>query len=315
MAGALKQEFIEAVRLLPDGIQEFLDAPLPEPPTISTPADVDAGIIASGVLSKYLLDVFAPFAGLTPVELLTRIGQHNSVLESAMLAGLEYIEGADPGESNLTIVEPQDGISYTPGEMRFTATVQNGMCVFMTLNLGGNDTKMIDKNGTWTQYINMSVGDYTATFTATFEDNTTQSANANFTIAEYDPENPPDPPPDEPPSPPGGKDDQALERAREIVKKTYTELIKIMSAAMNATDFAGFLLYAQIASVETAFKNAVNSFLQICPDTSFTIPLKAEILALWPPRINIDPNPASTMNRYSEIMNRVNTLFVGLRNG
>jgi hypothetical protein len=229
MAGALKQTFIEAVRLTPDGIVDFLATPLPAAPTISTPADADAAILASGILSKYLLDLFATFEGLTPIELLLRIGQHNSVLESAMLAGLEYIEGADSAENDITVLEPQDGVSYTPGEMRFIAKVANGFCIGMTLTLGADPIKMVSTDDVFTQFVNMEVGDYTATFDASFEDTTTQTASVHFTVAEYDPENPPEPPPETPPLPPGGQDRAALDKAISNFEAAYKRMGDLIS--------------------------------------------------------------------------------------
>lgn len=207
MAGALKQEFIEAVRLTPEGIAAFLGTPIPDPPTYTPPTDTDSAILVSGILSGYLLDFFAPFAGLTPVELLLRIGQHNTVLESAMLAGLEYIEGADSAESVIEIREPNNGASYAPGEMRFSAISKNALCVGMTLTLNdGDPIKMIATEDAWQQHVFVNPLEYTATVNANFEDGSTASASVSFTVTA-------EPPGQEPPQPPGGTDADAITRA------------------------------------------------------------------------------------------------------
>jgi hypothetical protein len=304
---SVKRDFIEAVRLTPDGIQDFLETPIPAAPTISTPADVDAAIIASGVLSKFLLDLFAPFEGLTPIELLLRIGQHNNVLESAMLAGLEYIEGADPDSNVITILEPEDGLSYTPGEMRFSASVANGFCLGMMLVINdGDPMKMIEKDGTWQQYVNMEIGEQSATCTASFEDLSEQSASVSFTIAEYTPDPPPPEPPIPPeqqPKPPGGTDNAALIRAKAIVLLTYGDVIK---NARNTLTFG-------LDDVQ-AFFAAITTFLSLCPDTQFIIfakdriqthgdALTAAIMAL---------NGDAIITESSAIMTEINTIYAVL---
>jgi hypothetical protein len=306
VAGALKQEFIEAVRLTPDGIVDFLATPLPAAPTISTPADADAAILASGILSKYLLDLFATFEGLTPIELLLRIGQHNSVLESAMLAGLEYIEGADSAENDITVLEPQDGVSYTPGEMRFIAKVSNGFCIGMTLTLGADPIKMVSQDDIFTQFVNMEVGDYTATFDASFEDTTTQTASVNFSVEEYDPENPPEPPlpPEEQPKPPGGTNITSFTRARDHVKSAYTKVIAYTDSE-NQTMLTEYI---------NQFVAAVTDFARIMQQSPLTLQYAADRAAeLIDLVIALPTNGDDLKNKSSVIMNKINTIFTELQ--
>lgn len=216
MAEGSKQQLIEAFRLLPDGIQEFLDTPFPEVQTISTPADVDAGIIASGVLSKVLLDWLAPFAGLTPIELLTRIGQHNSVLEIAMLAGIEYMGGGDdptPEDFAIEILSPQSGITYYAGELRLRAQGINGTLTFCECELPIHGVFELEAigDGVFEGYLALhEPGEYTATFTGSGEGEV-EAAPASVTFSIVDEESPP---PGEPePEPPGGTDDEASQVA------------------------------------------------------------------------------------------------------
>lgn len=188
MAAELKTQFIEAVRLTPDGIQDFLTTALPTAPTISTPSDVDSAIIANGVLAKFILDACAPFGGLTPVELLLRIGQHNNVLETAMLAGLEYLGEAAGGDAavDFTIVEPEAGGAYLPGSLRLTAQVDNGSILQIAVEVGTEEPVSLasDDGVSFYGFVRLEeVGEYTATFTALFEDESTQSASVTFTMS------------------------------------------------------------------------------------------------------------------------------------
>lgn len=87
-----KEDFLAAINeALPEGISGLLDKEIPEAPSV-TVTDVDSAIIATGHLSKYFLDLFNTFKGLTPVELLLRIGQKNATLQAGVLIATEYIK-------------------------------------------------------------------------------------------------------------------------------------------------------------------------------------------------------------------------------
>jgi hypothetical protein len=245
MSGELKQQFIEAIRLTPDGIAGFLTTEIPEPPTISTPSDVDSAIIANGLAAKYICDLIAPFAGLTPIELLLRIGQHNSVLESAMLAGLEYLEGANAAQG-FTVLAPQDGGVYLPGEMRIRCEVTNGTCEAITCAIGeGESFDLIERDGIWQQYVNVEEGELSASFTAYFTDADPAAQIVNFTISvELEPE--PGQPPipiEAQPDPPGGTDPDAQDKAHGQV---VTALRKLADAALKLDIPGYFSMYLNV---------------------------------------------------------------------
>lgn len=86
----VKQQFINALNTTPEGIDDFLETPIPVVASISNPTDVDGAIVAQGQLAYNINEILRAFGGLTIVELLLRIGQHNSVLQGALLAALEY---------------------------------------------------------------------------------------------------------------------------------------------------------------------------------------------------------------------------------
>lgn len=226
MAEGSKQQLIEAFRLMPEGIQEFLETPIPEPPTIGTPGDVDSAIVASGIASKYICDLFQPFAGLTPIELLTRIGQHNSVLEIGMLAGLEYFkgdgEGPDSDDFGLEILEPKDGATYLPGELRIRAKGINGDLVYCAAEITDHAPVSMDNigDGIFEGYLTLEDEQgYTVTVTGVSSDDQQVSDSASFTVTAD---------PAEEPEPPGGTDDAASQAARG----------KLVSALQKLADYA-----------------------------------------------------------------------------
>ena len=106
MADALtKLQFIQAWDTeLPSGVLDHADTPLPTAPTVSTPTTVDEAIIAQGVLSKYLLDVFAAYDGFTLVDLILHIGQRNAVNKAMLLASIQARDKG--GKHDIAIDEP-----------------------------------------------------------------------------------------------------------------------------------------------------------------------------------------------------------------
>jgi hypothetical protein len=119
----LKTDFLSELNAdLPDGVGGLLDKAIPAAPSVATPTDVDSAIIAQGVLAKYLLDLFDTFRGLTPIELLLRIGQKNATLQAALLAGLEYVEKTS---FEYEILSPSTSGTYYPeDENQFSAELE-----------------------------------------------------------------------------------------------------------------------------------------------------------------------------------------------
>lgn len=90
----LKTDLLAALSELPEGIQTKLYTQFPAVPGISWPTTVDEAIIAQGQLACNLNQVLQAFAGVTPVDLLLHIGQHNPVAKALLLAVLEYVDPA-----------------------------------------------------------------------------------------------------------------------------------------------------------------------------------------------------------------------------
>lgn len=237
---SLKADYITDLRAVPDGLQAFLTTAIPLAPMVATPTTVDSAIIVQGVLAAFLLDVFRPFGGLTPVELLLRIGQHNSVGESLLLTVLEYLEDAN-AQQDFKVVFPEAGQSYAAGVFVITCQVTNGTAKRLTAfyetdGAEKNQDLVGDSKGYFQGAITMMTpGEYTVVVTADFaQKNTTATQpvtkTMTFTVAASDT------PSDEPPQPPGGQDLQAVEK---IIGHLAENLKQVTAAvAGNMTDAA-----------------------------------------------------------------------------
>lgn len=103
------QQLKDGFAVLPDSITELLDKTLPEPPTISIPTTVDDAIIAQGVLSKYLLDVFKELTGFSIAAAMMHIGQLNTVNQVVALASLQV----QPNWVEIEVILPSDAVFYS----------------------------------------------------------------------------------------------------------------------------------------------------------------------------------------------------------
>lgn len=232
----VKADFIATIRKTPEGISDFLTTPIPAAPSMSTPADVDAAIIANGIAAKFMLDLFAPYAGLTPIELLLRIGQHNNVLEAGLLAGLEYRTGAtgDTAQHGFEVVEPAEGQAYTPGNLRVQVQPRNGDVQQVAVETTGAAPVALDReaDGSFWGFLRLEeVGDYLLTFAALFSDETTQTATVTVTIAEVVA----DPAPGQtPPGNPEGEDFWPVDTAKKAFDKAYKTAARALSSKAEA---------------------------------------------------------------------------------
>jgi hypothetical protein len=176
----VKNDFLAALRNLPAGLLEFLDVAIPAVPSgLSIPTTEEEANIMQGILSFYILQFFTAFAGLTPVPLALRIGQHSNVAEALLLSNLEYMPESDANQE-FEIVEPVEGKEYAPGDIRIivkgkgnlsTVTVTVAVAVeskeFTVELVPDNAGKMFYGYARCEE-----IFDYTFTFVAHFEDNT-----------------------------------------------------------------------------------------------------------------------------------------------
>lgn len=169
----VKDQFLQALDEVPEGISGFTDRAIPTFPVVGWPEDVDAAIIAQGQLAANINILLKTFEGLTPVELLLRLGQRNEVMKAMLLAGLQYL--SEQSLHDFTILEPEEGQSYSAGSISFKAQITSGLddlYLFQvevdeeTFSLGSNE----EDETIWEGEKELSEGEYEATFTASFGD-------------------------------------------------------------------------------------------------------------------------------------------------
>lgn len=193
---SVKSDFIEALRQTPDGINGFLSTPIPTLEATSNPTTTDDAIITQGILAHNLNLIFKTMEGLTPIELLLRIGQHSNVAEVIALSGLEYL-GSEQGQ-DFKILEPTDDGSYAPGDIRIvvkgkgnisTVTVNVTSSQAEELGITPIDVTLIpdETSALFIGYARCEqVSEYTFTATAEFNDKegTTGTVAVTITISD-----------------------------------------------------------------------------------------------------------------------------------
>lgn len=170
----LKEDYLDALQELPNGIKDFLTTPLPIFFVVGWPEDVDAAIIAQGQLAANINMLLKTFEGLTPVELFLRIGQYNTVLRDMLLTGMEYVSKS---LHTFEIEEPQaDQYSETDDiPIRVVITDGEEFIESVSCNISGGvgtydlmqDT---EDPSVFTGEIMLAPDTYIFTFTATFTD-------------------------------------------------------------------------------------------------------------------------------------------------
>jgi hypothetical protein len=174
-----KEAFIEALNALPPGVASFLTTPIPSVEPISSPADVEEALIANGRLSSHINSILMAFGGMTPVELLLRIGQHNNVLQAALLAALEYRSGG------FSIVAPADGETYYGVFMDWEVANVRGAVERVTIRWGADEVDMASATaGTYTAEFPIPLGQHTAEVHVTYQGGTTESQAVTFSVLE-----------------------------------------------------------------------------------------------------------------------------------
>jgi hypothetical protein len=254
---SLKADYIADLRAVPDGIAAFLTTAIPAPPAgLSQPATEEAANIMQGILAFYILQFFAPFAGLYPVELALRIGQHSNPIEAMCLAGLEYLSESQAA-NDFNVTEPVDGQAYAPGDLRVKCRVTNGTAKRMTASYQAGaeagSVELTENNGVFEQYLPVRVvteGEdptplpYTLTVVGNFAqknspDTTAITKTLTISISADMPEE------GDLPLPPGGKDITALDN---ITAELADNLKKLASAVASKLPEDATALFEAIQS-------------------------------------------------------------------
>jgi hypothetical protein len=188
---------------------------------------VDAAIIANGIASKYVLDLFNAYAGLFLAALPLHVGQENDWLRAGVLSGLEYgsLNAADDDETgNLVIVEPRNGAAYKPGDLRVQVKGKNAVLQSATATIAGKMGQLGAGQGCfWGIVCIPEAGEYTMDVLGSFEgDGPIQSASVSFSIDE-DADKEPD-----------GDDLTALDTAIGVVKDAARKLLTYAEAETAA---------------------------------------------------------------------------------
>lgn len=187
MADPIKNQLIAAWSSdLPDGIKNFLDAEIPEPPTVSLPTDTDTAILVNGICAHYILELFRPLTGLKLINIPLYIGQLNTVNQGMLLAALEY-KSESNAQQDFEITAPTAGTAYQPGNLRLSATGKNGTLRQMAVEIEGQAPIALasDDGSTFYGYARFEetdLGEFTATFSGLYDDDTTVTASVNFSI-------------------------------------------------------------------------------------------------------------------------------------
>lgn len=189
---SVKADFLEAIRKTPDGIDGFLATAIPTLTATTLPTDTDSAILVQGILAHNLNTILCLYSGLTPIELLLRIGQHSNVSEAILLSGLEFI-GDSQAQKEFTIKEPVEDYEYAPGDIRVIVKAKTKPLTVKasTDNPETPETQITDLKSTdgemFYGYIRLdSNGDYTTVVTVTFDDNdqTTKTAPVHFSVTD-----------------------------------------------------------------------------------------------------------------------------------
>lgn len=171
-----KQVLQEAFDFLPEGLAEFLDTPIPSIGSITSPSTVDEAIMAQGQLAKNINDILKAFEGLHLIKIFMHLAQHNEVLQLIGGATVQYLWA----NSDFTIIEPNENVSYAPGENTVSIQITAGLDKVQTVSCSayrgssGVAVSMSPDNTDPSLYIGditYEVGEYEFTFVVNFDGN------------------------------------------------------------------------------------------------------------------------------------------------
>lgn len=161
------------------GLLPFVSVAIPALEDIDVPATTDDAIIAQGVLAANINTILQAFEGLTPVELLLRIGQRSSTALALLLASLECTTSVT---HDFDIISPDSGnVYYLDQEIQVTMSLLSGApactsvsCIIAEAGMQFALVEVTDSPGDWTANIFLPLGsdegDYTFSITAIFSD-------------------------------------------------------------------------------------------------------------------------------------------------
>lgn len=175
----MKKDFVTSLKMnIPAGVSDFLTTPISEIEEIDMPTSKDEAVLACGKLSANLNNAFLlPFVGLTPIELMLRIGQLNPVMISSLLGSLEVIDSAG---GKLTPIAPADGGVY-PNYFELSCSGVGLTSVVFVVE--GSDEISLSADGKiWKGQptLPFSTGAHSGAFVGTFGDDSSVTAAVKF---------------------------------------------------------------------------------------------------------------------------------------
>ena len=163
---------------LPPGFTDVLGATMPVLADIAVPADVDAAIIAQGLLANYLIEIFNRLGGLELLEVPLRIGEFVPALHAMAAVGLEFVGAKDGGE--ITMIIPTNGAVYYGALTEVRCEVSNVSGV--TVDDGNETFDLSQESGdVWGGLWPFAIGSHSITVTAGEE-----SLSVSFEVAFWD---------------------------------------------------------------------------------------------------------------------------------
>lgn len=178
----VKEDLITAINYTPDGINSKLNTGIPALDATTLPTDVDSAILTQGILAHNINQILKAFEGLTPVELLLRIGQKSPALQGAFLSGLEFV--GNIGE--IDFVEPLDNSVYYGVFITWKVELIRGGLSSLKGYIGEDEFEfqLVEEN-LYSVDWPVAIGKHSASIEAIFEDGSVLAKKVTFTVADF----------------------------------------------------------------------------------------------------------------------------------
>ena len=183
MASNARQAFIDELNSTVTGIDDFIDTPIPVLTEITTSFDADNPTRNNEILAYNVNKILRAFQGLTPIELILRIGQKNETMQAMLLAALEYVGG---GENSLTVISPIADGEYYGWFDTCICDITGGTVKSVSVTFDGESFPMeASGDSRYTCITALAIGSHTATIKANFDDNTSTETTVTFEVKHW----------------------------------------------------------------------------------------------------------------------------------
>ena len=181
----MKQQLLEALQRLPEGVTEFLDTAIPELQTFEKPTNEESATIAQGILAYNLNKILVAFVGFTPLPFLLRAGQHNPVYQGILLASLQAFAKPSAVHIDAPLADGQYYGVFLDWQVSVTVQEEDEL-VSLIGNLDGEEFELTSGTGDFfTAEWPCPTGDHLFEAVATFADEQTERASVAFRVASW----------------------------------------------------------------------------------------------------------------------------------